>query len=158
MRTAVRSALDGGPLARAIRSSVTSVSPTSPPASTNAGASTTPIGTSRIAPSAASAAAPGRISASIGTPALWPRRIGLADDLQRAENHAASSTIAIGQTKPSGANRDSAMITPTAIARSRAPLSPFTAGMVRVASAIGAGPVGRQPAASTAASGSRARP
>ena len=87
IRIAVRSALEGGPLARATRSSVTSASPTRPPASTNAGASTIPIGTRRIAPSAASAAAPGRMSDSTGTPAPCAAGSASATTWSAAEEH-----------------------------------------------------------------------
>ena len=40
------------------------------------------------------------------------------------------AVAAIGQTNASGANRDSATTTPTAIARSRTPGSPLTGGIV----------------------------
>src|SRR5687767_14325136 len=126
IRIAVRSVLEGGPLARATRSSVTTASPTRPPASTNAGASTSPMGTRRIAPSAATAAAAGRMSDSTGTPAPCAAGSASATTWSPPRNTAARSTTAIGHTNGSGANRDSAITTPTAIARSLAPDSPLT--------------------------------
>ena len=98
-----------GRSARAMRSSVTSASPTSPPASTNAGASTMPIGHEPDrAERRERRGARGGTATRPGTPALWAAGSASPTIWSAPRNTPASSTTAIGQTKPSGANRDSA--------------------------------------------------